>query len=260
MVRISCASTTAAALGDVLVVELLCAAAFSRLPKCARRLLIPRVRAKYASSPREKSSTMCRKSVSRLLIGVAVSRKSDFGLHSRRRAARTACGSGTPRRPVSPGPPGFRKWWASSMITASASSAIRSNRAGKSPLRPRSVWLNTARLLKSAAASTPPMCAEPLAQVRLPHRLLRGLRREQHDTLALVQDEPLDQHQPDERLAETDAVAEERAAVLAGDLHQRPVRLLLVAVELGEHLRLRLTSHSPAVISWPRKNSCSAFA
>ena len=126
------------------------------------------------------------------------------------------------------------------MITASASSAIRSNRAGKSPLRPRSVWLKTARLLKSAPPPTPPMCGELLAQMRLPDRLLRCLRREQHDPLALVQDEPLDQHQADERLAEADAVAEERAAVLARDLHQRPVGLLLVAVELREHLRLRL--------------------
>ena len=73
------------------------------------------------------------------------------------------------------------------MITASASSVIRSNRAGKSPLRPRSVWLNTARLLKSAAVDAADVC-EPVAEVRLPHRLLRGLRREEHDTLALVED------------------------------------------------------------------------
>ena len=81
---------------------------------------------------------------------------------------------------------------------------------------------------------------QPLAQVRLPDAFLRRLRSEQHDALALVQDQPLDQHQPDEGLAETDAVAEEGAAVLAGDLHQRPVGLLLVAVEPGEHLRAGL--------------------
>ena len=81
---------------------------------------------------------------------------------------------------------------------------------------------------------------QPLAQVRLPDALLRRLRSEQHDALALVQDEALDQHQPDEGLAETDAVAEECAAVLARDLHQRPVGLLLVAVELREHLRAGL--------------------
>ena len=81
---------------------------------------------------------------------------------------------------------------------------------------------------------------QPLAQVRLPDGLLRRLGREQHDPLALVQDEPLDQHQADEGLAEADAVAEERAAVLAGDLHQRPVGLLLVAVDPGKHLRAGL--------------------
>ena len=43
---------------------------------------------------------------------------------------------------------------------------------------------------------------------------------------------------PDEGLAEPDAVAQERSAVLAGDVHQRPVRLLLVLVEHGEHLRV----------------------
>ena len=71
--------------------------------------------------------------------------------------------------------------------------------------------------------------------MRLPDRLLRRLRREEHDPLALVQDQPLDEHQPDEGLAQTNAVAEERAAVLAGDLHQRPVGLLLIAIELREH-------------------------
>src|SRR5260221_11778324 len=56
--------------------------------------------------------------------------------------------------------------------------------------------------------------AEVLPEFRLPHRVLRGLRREQHHTLALMQDEPLDQHQPDEGLTETNTVAEERAPVL----------------------------------------------
>ena len=81
---------------------------------------------------------------------------------------------------------------------------------------------------------------QPFAQVRLPDALLRCLRREQHDALALVQDEPLDQHQAHERLAETDAIAEERAAVLARDLHERPVGLLLIAVDAREHLRAGL--------------------
>ena len=78
---------------------------------------------------------------------------------------------------------------------------------------------------------------EPPTQVRLPHPLLGRLGGEQHDALPLVKDEPLDQHQADEGLAETDAVTEERAAVLPGDLHERPVRLLLIAVEVTEHER-----------------------
>jgi hypothetical protein len=40
-------------------------------------------------------------------------------------------------------------------LQTSASSAMRRNRSGKSPFRFRSVWLKTARLLKSAP---PPMC------------------------------------------------------------------------------------------------------
>ena len=76
--------------------------------------------------------------------------------------------------------------------------------------------------------------------MRLPDGFLRGLWGEQHDALALVQDESFDQHQPDKSLAEADSVAEEGAAMLAGDLHQRPVRLLLIAVDAAEHLRSRL--------------------
>ena len=76
---------------------------------------------------------------------------------------------------------------------------MRLKRSGNSPLRPRSVWLKTARLLKSA----PPPAADvrkPISQVRVPDGLLGGLRGEQNDSLALVKHEPLDQHQPDEGL------------------------------------------------------------
>jgi hypothetical protein len=52
-----------------------------------------------------------------------------------------------------------------------------------------------------------------------------------------VEHQPLDQHQAYEGLAETDAVTEEGATVLARDFHQRPVGLLLVAIEPREHLR-----------------------
>ena len=78
---------------------------------------------------------------------------------------------------------------------------------------------------------------KPLTQVGLPYPLLGRLRCEQRDTLALVKDEPLDQHQTDERLAETHAVTEKRAPVLTGDLHERPIRLLLIAIEMREHAR-----------------------
>ena len=54
--------------------------------------------------------------------------------------------------------------------------------------------------------------AQVLTKVRLPDGLLGPLGREEHDPLALVQDESLDQHQPDEGLAEADAVAEEGPA------------------------------------------------
>ena len=181
---------------------------------------------------------MCRKSVSRLLIGRSreeVERlPSLLGIEEVEELAIAGLLVLAPRAP------GFRKWCASSMITASASSAIRANRAGKCLLRPRSVWLKTARLLKSPPPSTPPMCGRYSTDQRLPDRLLGGLGREEHDSLALVQDQTLDEHQTDERLAETDAVAEEGPAVLSRDLHQRPVRLLLIAIELGKHLRARL--------------------
>ena len=81
---------------------------------------------------------------------------------------------------------------------------------------------------------------QPLAQVRLPHALFRRLGSEQHHALAFVQHQPLDKHQAHEGLAEANAVAEEGATVLARDLHERPVRLLLVAVDPGKHLRAGL--------------------
>ena len=81
---------------------------------------------------------------------------------------------------------------------------------------------------------------KPVAQVRLPHPFPGRLRCEEDDALAFAQHKALDQHQADERLAETHAVAKEGAAVPPGDLHERPVRLLLVAIQLVEHLRTGL--------------------
>jgi hypothetical protein len=52
-----------------------------------------------------------------------------------------------------------------------------------------------------------------------------------------VQHQSLNEHQANEGLAETDTVAKKRPTVLPRDLHQRPVRLLLVTVDPGEHPR-----------------------
>src|SRR5207245_1941537 len=78
---------------------------------------------------------------------------------------------------------------------------------------------------------------QPLAQVRFPDALFGCLRCKKHDALALMQDEPLDQHQADKGLAEADPVAKKRATMLARDLHEGPVGLLLVAVESRKHSR-----------------------
>ena len=94
---------------------------------------------------------------------------------------------------------------------------------------------------------------QPAAQVRLPHALAGRLGGEQHDPLVLVEHQPLDQHQPHERLAQAHAVAQERPAVLAGDLHQRPVGLLLVAVELAEHARPRLVPLARGELAAPEE-------
>jgi hypothetical protein len=54
--------------------------------------------------------------------------------------------------------------------------------------------------------------------MRFPDGLFCGLWREENDTLPLVQDEPLDEHQTHERLPETKSVAQEATAVLPCDL------------------------------------------
>ena len=76
--------------------------------------------------------------------------------------------------------------------------------------------------------------------VPFPDIVAPGFRDQQDHTLPVVHDKPLDQHQADERLAKPDAVAQEGTAVLRRDLQQGVVPLLLVAVQDGVHLRLRL--------------------
>jgi hypothetical protein len=72
----------------------------------------------------------------------------------------------------------------------------------------------------------------------LPDRLARHLGHEQGDALALLLDEVFEQHQADEGLAQADAVAQEGAAVLPGDLQQVVEAVLLVAVEDAIDARL----------------------
>ena len=72
--------------------------------------------------------------------------------------------------------------------------------------------------------------------MRIPNALDRCFRGEQHDPLVLAQHEAFDEHEADKGLAQSDAIAQEGPAVLTGDLHERPVRLSLVLVELVEHL------------------------
>ena len=55
-----------------------------------------------------------------------------------------------------------------------------------------------------------------------------------------MDDEPLDEHEADERLAETDTIAQEGAAVLAGNLQEGLVALFLILIELGNIRESRL--------------------
>ena len=51
--------------------------------------------------------------------------------------------------------------------------------------------------------------------MRFPNRLLGRLRREKDDALPLMQNEPFDQHQPHEGLAEADSAVDEEGIVRA---------------------------------------------
>jgi hypothetical protein len=74
-------------------------------------------------------------------------------------------------------------------------------------------------------------------QLRQPDALLRALWREEYDVLLLIADQTLYQHESDEGLAQTHAIAEEGAPVLASDVDEGPVRLLLIPIEDTKHLR-----------------------
>ncbi len=120
------------------------------------------------------------------------------------------------------------------MMMTSAFSRIASRRAGRSSPFPVQVGVVQNNEVAEVAAAN---VAQVTADCRLPDRLAAALRDEQKDVLLLLHDEPFDQHQADEGLAETDAVAQERAAVLRRDLDQVLVAVLLVLVEHRIHLR-----------------------
>jgi hypothetical protein len=65
----------------------------------------------------------------------------------------------------------------------------------------------------------------------------RFFRDDERDPLSLVVDEPINQHEADEGLAEADSVAQESTTVRARDLQERVVAFLLVLIEYLIHPR-----------------------
>ncbi len=56
-------------------------------------------------------------------------------------------------------------------------------------------------------------------QIGAPHGIACRFRHEQDDSLVLMNDEFFEQHQTDERFAETHTIAQESAAIFCGALH-----------------------------------------
>src|SRR5688500_8436621 len=77
---------------------------------------------------------------------------------------------------------------------------------------------------------------QPFTEMRLPHTFFRGLGGEEYDALPLMQHQPLDEHESNKGFSETYAIAQKRTAVLSCDLHQGPIRLLLITIDVREHL------------------------
>ena len=77
---------------------------------------------------------------------------------------------------------------------------------------------------------------EVSVKLRRPNSILRSLGRKKNDLLAFLHHQPFNEHQADKRFTETDPVTKQCSTVLAGDLHHRPVRLLLISVKPAEHL------------------------
>ena len=75
--------------------------------------------------------------------------------------------------------------------------------------------------------------SEPGAKLAFPDIHAGRLGDEQRHALAVVDHQPLDDHQADEGLAQAHAVAQERAAELLGNIHQGMVALFLVMIQDG---------------------------
>src|SRR5436309_6115460 len=101
------------------------------------------------------------------------------------------------------------------MSTTSASSVIRRNFREVS--FPAEVGVAEDReITEVGVAAHASDVRQPLAEVWFPHPFLGRLGCEQRDALAFVQNQSFDKHQADKGLAETDAVAQECPAMLAG--------------------------------------------
>ena len=85
-------------------------------------------------------------------------------------------------------------------------------------------------------AVRPAEVGEVTVEGGLPDRLASRLRHEEGDVLTVVE-QAFDEHQPDERLAQPDAVAKKRAAVLPRYFQERVIAFLLILVEDGVHVR-----------------------
>ncbi len=78
-----------------------------------------------------------------------------------------------------------------------------------------------------------------------PDRYAARLRHNQRHQLPIPQDQAFDQHQTNERLPQSDAIAQKRSSMLPRDLHQRFVAILLVAIHDRVNARTVVLSAGP---------------
>ena len=130
------------------------------------------------------------------------------------------------------------------MTTTSASSAMRLEPLREVPASSQIGVAEDREIAEIDPPPMPPMWGSHLRRCGVPHAVLGRLRGEQDHPLALVQDEALDQHESDEGLAESNAVAEEGSAVLAGDLRSAPSRPPSGSGRATGNIRESVSSHS----------------